>query len=351
VCSQRCELGHYEDALADATQSLKLHEPYAKGHSRKGAALARLLRWTQARAAYQRALELEPDSALYQKNLQDCSEALRKANLADAASASTPAAASPASPSNSDDPVCATCGKPATLTCSRCEQVPYCGRACQTSAWKQHKKVCIPLADSSAAGAPSAAAAAAVAAKPLPLEIDIPALVALYGLLPLPPVDASVSTLATDQARWRAYDEDRRTRTAQLGLGHIPADAAKLGEVEDDDELTERLLLRSTKAHLQALAVLPNGPSASTASQLVRSCVPNIKLQQWEDVDELSSLEVETRMYSQVALPTGAVSVCVCVCVCVCVKKVNFRIRGFGVLLTLFFSFNHFMCPLKARSR
>lgn len=40
---------------------------------------------------------------------------------------------------------CATCGKLAKMTCSRCQgRVSYCNRECQRKDWKQHKKICFP---------------------------------------------------------------------------------------------------------------------------------------------------------------------------------------------------------------
>ena len=47
---------------------------------------------------------------------------------------------------------CASCAKPETglaegatlLRCSRCKTVRYCSRECQSNAWKEHKKTCVP---------------------------------------------------------------------------------------------------------------------------------------------------------------------------------------------------------------
>ena len=50
-----------------------------------------------------------------------------------------PAASNPGSVVQS----CASCGKPATLKCSRCKTVVYCNKNCQTEHWKLgHKKQC-----------------------------------------------------------------------------------------------------------------------------------------------------------------------------------------------------------------
>jgi hypothetical protein len=37
---------------------------------------------------------------------------------------------------------CLLCGKPASMRCSRCRRVFYCGAACQKKAWPEHKKTC-----------------------------------------------------------------------------------------------------------------------------------------------------------------------------------------------------------------
>ncbi|CAM6014181.1 unnamed protein product [Sphagnum balticum] len=41
-----------------------------------------------------------------------------------------------------EQPTCAVCGKVAMQRCSRCKTEWYCGRDCQVSVWKTHKKAC-----------------------------------------------------------------------------------------------------------------------------------------------------------------------------------------------------------------
>eukprot|EP00026_Physarum_polycephalum_P009439 Phypoly_transcript_09563.p2 GENE.Phypoly_transcript_09563~~Phypoly_transcript_09563.p2 ORF type:complete len:162 (+),score=14.83 Phypoly_transcript_09563:291-776(+) len=42
---------------------------------------------------------------------------------------------------------CAQCQKPGTKKCALCQSVFYCGRECQKSHWKVHKKACNKPAD------------------------------------------------------------------------------------------------------------------------------------------------------------------------------------------------------------
>ncbi|CAD0204635.1 unnamed protein product [Chrysodeixis includens] len=63
------KLGEHEAAVADCTAALGLQPDYAKAHSRLGLALTALDRHREARAAYARALQLEPDNETYRQNL------------------------------------------------------------------------------------------------------------------------------------------------------------------------------------------------------------------------------------------------------------------------------------------
>lgn len=38
--------------------------------------------------------------------------------------------------------VCLTCGKGCTMTCSRCQDAPYCSKTCQKKDWPRHKMTC-----------------------------------------------------------------------------------------------------------------------------------------------------------------------------------------------------------------
>jgi hypothetical protein len=41
---------------------------------------------------------------------------------------------------------CETCGKRDDVKrCAKCTVIGYCGAACQTSNWKEHKKICAQL--------------------------------------------------------------------------------------------------------------------------------------------------------------------------------------------------------------
>ena len=39
-------------------------------------------------------------------------------------------------------PACASCVRPATLTCARCGRVGYCSKECQRADWKRHRPEC-----------------------------------------------------------------------------------------------------------------------------------------------------------------------------------------------------------------
>ncbi len=46
-----------------------------------------------------------------------------------------------------EDPTCGGCGKAASKRCSKCKSEWYCSRECQVKRWKQHKEMCIKLAE------------------------------------------------------------------------------------------------------------------------------------------------------------------------------------------------------------
>ncbi|XP_049885869.1 small glutamine-rich tetratricopeptide repeat-containing protein beta-like [Pectinophora gossypiella] len=70
------KLGQHEDAVADCTAALALQPNYVKAHGRLGLALTALERHREARAAYARAAQLEPDNESYRQNLRLTDERL-----------------------------------------------------------------------------------------------------------------------------------------------------------------------------------------------------------------------------------------------------------------------------------
>lgn len=68
-------LGDAAAALADADQCVRANAGFAKGHSRRGAALFRLGRFQDAAAAYEAGLALEPSNAEMKKALADARKA------------------------------------------------------------------------------------------------------------------------------------------------------------------------------------------------------------------------------------------------------------------------------------
>ncbi|KAF9804426.1 hypothetical protein SFRURICE_014346 [Spodoptera frugiperda] len=70
------KLGDNEGAVADCTAALTLQPDYSKAHSRLGLALTALERHREARAAYARAVQLEPENESYRQNLRLADEQL-----------------------------------------------------------------------------------------------------------------------------------------------------------------------------------------------------------------------------------------------------------------------------------
>jgi len=46
-----------------------------------------------------------------------------------------------------EDPICSSCGKPATQRCSKCKNQWYCSRDCQLRQWKGHKALCAIISE------------------------------------------------------------------------------------------------------------------------------------------------------------------------------------------------------------
>jgi stress-induced-phosphoprotein 1 len=68
-------LGQAILALEDAEQVVALRPDWAKGWSRKGAALHLAGKWASAAEAYSQGLELEPESAALRQGLEDAEKA------------------------------------------------------------------------------------------------------------------------------------------------------------------------------------------------------------------------------------------------------------------------------------
>lgn len=71
-------LGEHEAAVADCAAALALRPDYGKAHGRLGLALAALDRHREARAAFARALQLEPDNETYRVNERQAAERARQ---------------------------------------------------------------------------------------------------------------------------------------------------------------------------------------------------------------------------------------------------------------------------------
>ncbi|XP_053615261.1 small glutamine-rich tetratricopeptide repeat-containing protein alpha-like [Plodia interpunctella] len=70
------KLGEHEATVADCTAALALQPDYGKAHGRLGLALTALNRHREARAAFARASQLEPDNESYKQNLRLADEYL-----------------------------------------------------------------------------------------------------------------------------------------------------------------------------------------------------------------------------------------------------------------------------------
>ncbi|CAG4990974.1 unnamed protein product [Parnassius apollo] len=70
------KLGEHEAAIADCMAALAIQPNYGKAHGRLGLALTALDRHREARAAFARAAQLEPDNESYKENLRLADEKL-----------------------------------------------------------------------------------------------------------------------------------------------------------------------------------------------------------------------------------------------------------------------------------
>lgn len=66
-----CKLGKYDEALKDAEEAIRLKPDWAKGHSRKGAALAFLKRNEDALMAYMEAFDHDPQNEQVKQAIRD----------------------------------------------------------------------------------------------------------------------------------------------------------------------------------------------------------------------------------------------------------------------------------------
>lgn len=71
-------LRQFEQALDDADRSVSLKGDWSKGHGRRGAALIGLGRFADARSAYNRAVELDPENLQLKKGLETAERMLKE---------------------------------------------------------------------------------------------------------------------------------------------------------------------------------------------------------------------------------------------------------------------------------
>ncbi|KAJ1443441.1 hypothetical protein B484DRAFT_321612, partial [Ochromonadaceae sp. CCMP2298] len=77
-----CHLNKYVEAVEDCEACLVMSPDYVKAYSRLGLANFFLERWEDAVAAYERAVELEPDSKASQDSLRQAKNRLKKTTTA-----------------------------------------------------------------------------------------------------------------------------------------------------------------------------------------------------------------------------------------------------------------------------
>jgi len=74
-------MGDYESALADGEKTVEVNPGWGKGYSRKGLALYKLDKLSEAITCYEKAIELEPQNAAYQQTLGEIKAATSNAGL------------------------------------------------------------------------------------------------------------------------------------------------------------------------------------------------------------------------------------------------------------------------------
>ena len=74
-CTASFFCSHSKQALKDAEKTVELKKDWAKGYSRKGAALYGLQKYDDAISVYEAGLALDPENALLKKGLEETREA------------------------------------------------------------------------------------------------------------------------------------------------------------------------------------------------------------------------------------------------------------------------------------
>lgn len=74
------KLGNHEAAVQDSLTALQIDSSYSKAYGRLGLAYSSMNKHKEARDAYKKALEMEPDNESYKSNLQLAEEQLAQSN-------------------------------------------------------------------------------------------------------------------------------------------------------------------------------------------------------------------------------------------------------------------------------
>ena len=99
---------------------------------------------------------------------------------------------------SSSEKLCARCGEPSKLRCTRCKEVNYCGKACQREHWKEHKSDCRNTKAAAKKAFKEAAKRRRAFGEEPAAEKDEE-----VALLPPPPPGTVLHSYATFRALWR----------------------------------------------------------------------------------------------------------------------------------------------------
>ena len=102
---------------------------------------------------------------------------------------------------SSGEKLCARCGEPSKLRCTRCKEVHYCGKTCQREHWKEHKSDCRNTKAAAKKAFKEAAKRQRAFGEEPAAEKDEE-----VALLPPPPPGTVLHSYSTFRALWRHHE-------------------------------------------------------------------------------------------------------------------------------------------------